>query len=165
MEPEGSLPCSQEPSTGPYAESNESSSYRLSLFLFWLQVVSVFLFLNQVSFLRVTREHLALSIRRRCSMYAAHSLLLGLALTYFSSYLPHAKLWGFPSFYTFVTLCTSLRSYQMNNFNALAVAGSALAKKFKVWSEEAVVFLYSGITILIMFNNEVCLSIYGREEV
>jgi hypothetical protein len=27
MEPEGSVPCSQEPSTGPYLESDESSSY------------------------------------------------------------------------------------------------------------------------------------------
>jgi hypothetical protein len=57
---------------------------------------------------------------------------MGIVLTYFGSYLPHAKLWGFPSFYTFVTLVTSLRSYRMNEFNALSMAGRALAKKFKV---------------------------------
>jgi hypothetical protein len=27
MEPEGSLPCSQQPSTGPYAEQDKSSPY------------------------------------------------------------------------------------------------------------------------------------------
>jgi hypothetical protein len=27
MEPEGSLPCSQEPSTGPYSETDQSSPY------------------------------------------------------------------------------------------------------------------------------------------
>jgi len=32
MEPEGSLPCSQEPTTGPYAEPDESSPYVLVLF-------------------------------------------------------------------------------------------------------------------------------------
>jgi hypothetical protein len=33
MELEGSLSCSQEPSTGPYPEPDESSPYHLILFL------------------------------------------------------------------------------------------------------------------------------------
>jgi hypothetical protein len=33
MEPEGSLPCSQEPSTGPYPELDQSSPYYPILYL------------------------------------------------------------------------------------------------------------------------------------
>jgi hypothetical protein len=33
MEPEGSLPCSQEPAICPYPEPDESSSYHPILFL------------------------------------------------------------------------------------------------------------------------------------
>jgi hypothetical protein len=33
MEPEGSLSCSQEPSTGPYPEPDQSSPYHPILFL------------------------------------------------------------------------------------------------------------------------------------
>jgi hypothetical protein len=33
MEAEGSLPCSQEPSTGPYPEPDQSSPYHLILAL------------------------------------------------------------------------------------------------------------------------------------
>jgi len=33
MEPEGSLPCSQQPTSGPYSESDESSPHHPSLFL------------------------------------------------------------------------------------------------------------------------------------
>jgi hypothetical protein len=32
MEPEGPLPCSQEPTTGPYAESDESSPQGHTIF-------------------------------------------------------------------------------------------------------------------------------------
>jgi hypothetical protein len=32
MEPEGSLPCSQEPATGPYTETDECSPYAHILF-------------------------------------------------------------------------------------------------------------------------------------
>jgi len=32
MEPEGSLPCSQEPAIGPYPEPNESSPYHPTYF-------------------------------------------------------------------------------------------------------------------------------------
>jgi hypothetical protein len=32
MEPEGSLPCSQEQATGPYSEPDESSPYPLTLY-------------------------------------------------------------------------------------------------------------------------------------
>jgi hypothetical protein len=34
MEPEGSLPCSQEPSTGPYPETDQSNSYQPILSLY-----------------------------------------------------------------------------------------------------------------------------------
>jgi hypothetical protein len=33
MEPEGSLPCSQEPPTGPYPEPDQSNPYHLILSL------------------------------------------------------------------------------------------------------------------------------------
>jgi len=33
MEPEGSLPCLQEPATGPYPESDECIPHTLTLFM------------------------------------------------------------------------------------------------------------------------------------
>jgi hypothetical protein len=41
MEPEGSLPCSQEPSTGPYSESDQSKSHH--------PIVSIVDFTKQLS--------------------------------------------------------------------------------------------------------------------
>jgi hypothetical protein len=92
----------------------------------------------QVTFVKVTSEHLALSIRRRCSIDVANSLLMGVLLTYCASYLPYINLWAFPSLYNFVAVWTFLRSYLMNDLHALAVAGRVLANKFKVSNEEAI---------------------------
>jgi hypothetical protein len=39
MEPEGSLPCSQEPSTGPYPELNQSSLYHPILFKIHFNII------------------------------------------------------------------------------------------------------------------------------
>jgi hypothetical protein len=39
MEPEGSLPCSQEPSTGPYPEPDRSSSYHPILSKMYFDIV------------------------------------------------------------------------------------------------------------------------------
>jgi len=43
MEPEGLLPCSQEPATGPYFEPAESSPHLLTLFLRSIPVLSTHL--------------------------------------------------------------------------------------------------------------------------
>jgi hypothetical protein len=43
MEPEGSLPCSQEPSSGPYPKPDQSSSYHLILSLRSILVLSTHL--------------------------------------------------------------------------------------------------------------------------
>jgi hypothetical protein len=90
-----------------------------------------------VSFLRVTNEHLTLSIRRRCTRNVAKTLLMAVVLTYFGFYLPYASIWELPSLYTFVALRMCLRSYLMNDLRALAVAGRALHDKFQVCNEEA----------------------------
>jgi hypothetical protein len=43
MEPEGSLPCSQEPATGPYPGQDEQSSHPLSYFFILASIFEVFL--------------------------------------------------------------------------------------------------------------------------
>jgi hypothetical protein len=52
MEPEGSLPCSQEPSTGPYPESDQSSPYHTSFYL-----IHVLSFLSIQLLASVTRKY------------------------------------------------------------------------------------------------------------
>jgi hypothetical protein len=52
MEPEGSLLCSQEPSTGPYPEPDQSNSYHPTLSLLRFQVpnlMSIFFRLGRLS--------------------------------------------------------------------------------------------------------------------
>jgi hypothetical protein len=39
MEPESSLPCSQEPSTGPYPEPDQSGPYRPILYKIYCNIV------------------------------------------------------------------------------------------------------------------------------
>jgi hypothetical protein len=41
MEPEGSLPCSQEPSTGPYPEPDQSSPYHTILSLYIISLDNI----------------------------------------------------------------------------------------------------------------------------
>ncbi|KDR17938.1 hypothetical protein L798_08152 [Zootermopsis nevadensis] len=85
----------------------------------------------QEIFLSVTKQHLTLALRRRCFIYAAISVLLGTVLSFFGCYMPGAKFCGFPLYYIFLTLTTCLESYWIIGFNALAIAGCSLAKRFK----------------------------------
>jgi hypothetical protein len=41
MEPEGSLPCSQEPSTGPYPKLDQSNPYNPILSLYHISNISL----------------------------------------------------------------------------------------------------------------------------
>lgn len=89
-------------------------------------------FILQVLFLRVTGEHLTLSIRRRYffySLYTACSVSVILALGTYQQYIP---LWRMPSFYVLMlqlNLCSTFRSV---TYNALKIASATLTRRFKV---------------------------------
>jgi hypothetical protein len=84
MQPEGSLPCSQEPSTGPYPEPDRSSTYHPSFSSKIILILSTYLSLSLPSsvfpsgFLsNVLYTFLYSYIRDTCS---AHYILLDLII-------------------------------------------------------------------------------------
>jgi hypothetical protein len=79
MEPEGSLPCSQEPSTGLYPKPDESSPYYLSNFHL---IVFIHLLFNMPSVFYFCLSHQYPYIHPLLSPFVLHALPISCCLTW-----------------------------------------------------------------------------------
>jgi hypothetical protein len=109
MEPEGSLPSSQEPFTGPYPKPDQSSRSRIIL-------VETYLLLGPKVLFRTSTSFTAHDYSSYCLPFASISSLS--ALLNHPLHLPAISIWAFPLFFHLLAYSEALskhwiRMYQM----------------------------------------------------